>query len=314
MASGGPVTKGSGWPEVTLCAVCGGSSASPAWSAGDSLLETSSPDADKRYAYIRCDTCGTLRMSPRPDFSERRRSFYDEYPLFDWALGRKPAVTEERVSRFAAQIRQINFKQRAGRLLDVGCGDGYFMLGMRDHGWEVRGIELHEGVAAYARDELGLDVMAGAEHELDWGGPYDCITLLGVIEDVDDPAALLSRCYEALDDGGLLVVQTHNIGSWEARYFKGDWFNVEAPRHVWHFTPETLALLERNNRFRQVDLVHYGTEYVTERSIEIRRGRRFPSSAFDRIIRKAVIAPAARLLPMIGQGIMIESYCRKITA
>ena len=294
--------------DVEICAVCGSAVATPAWRAPDKLL-----GGGQAYNFIRCDTCGTIRMSPRPPFTVRRKAFSDEYPLFDWALDRKQADADERIARFSAQIGQINLRRRPGRLLDVGCGDGYFLLGMQRRGWKVRGIELHEGVAAYARDQLGLDITAGAEHEAEWGGPFDCITLFGIIEDVDDPNELLSRCYDNLDDGGLLVVQTHNIASWEARYFKGDWFNVEAPRHVWHFAPETLQLLLQKNRFKPVDLLHYSTEYVTERSIENRRGRKFPSSALDRIMRKAVLVPAARLLPRVGQGIMIESYCRKAT-
>ncbi len=288
------------------CAVCGSASHQPQWTVRDTLLDT--PGS---YEIVRCLQCGTLRVSPAPSFAERRRSFSDSYPLFDWALGRKQAVAEVRIARFQRQIVEISRRHRPGRLLDVGCGDGYFMLGMQRRGWQTRGIELHDAVAAYARDELGLDVAAGAEHEVDWQGPFDCITLFGVLEDVDDPNACLQRCYENLSEHGLLVVQTHNITSWEARYFGPDWFNIEAPRHLWHFSPPTLERLLEQNGFRQQALLHYGAAYVTERSIENRRRRPFPSSNIDRVLRKLVVAPAARLLPRVGQGIMIESYCRK---
>lgn len=288
------------------CAVCGSALQRPMWAVRDTLL--GSPD---EYSIVRCLECGTLRMSPRPAFDERRQSFSDLYPLFDWALGRKRAHAEQRIARFGAQIDEISRRQRPGKLLDIGCGDGYFLLGMQRRGWEVTGIELHEKVAAYARDELGLDVRGGAEHEVDWGGRYDCITLLGVIEDVDDPNACLERCFDHLREGGLLVVQTHNIGCWEARFFGPHWFNIEAPRHVWHFSPATLKKLLQSNGFRQDDLLHYGAAYVTERSIENRRGRVFPASVLDRLLRKAVVVPAAGIMPKLEQGIMIESYCRK---
>ncbi len=292
--------------QPRVCAVCGISSNEARWHVSDALLHTAGT-----FDIVSCTGCGTLRVEPLPPFSARRESFTDEYPLFDWALGRKQAVTDERIARFAPQIAEINRRRHPGRLLDVGAGDGYFMLGMQTRGWEVRGIELNEAVAAYAREQLGLDMTAGAEHEVDWQGPYDCITLFGVLEDVDDPNACLARCRENLADGGLLVVQTHNIASWEARWFGPDWFNIEAPRHVWHFSPPTLERLLKNNGFRQDDLLHYGAAFVTERSIENRRRRPFPSSTLDRMLRKAVVAPAAKLAPRLGQGIMIEAYCSK---
>lgn len=292
--------------SVAQCAVCGSTGAVPTWTVGDSLL-----GFPGEFRIVRCIACGTMRLTPRLLFGQRRGSFTDDYPLFDWALGRKEAKPAQRIARFQAQIDEIGRRQLPGRMLDVGCGDGYFLLGMQERGWQVRGIELHEGVAAYARDQLGLDVVAGAEYEVEWGGPFDCITVLGVIEDVDDPNELLARCHENLAEGGLLVVQTHNIESWEARYFGPKWFNIEAPRHVWHFSPKTLTRLLENNRFGAEALLHYGSSYVTERSLELRRRRKFPASITDRLLRKAVIEPAAKLLPRLGQGIMIEAYCRQ---
>ena len=292
--------------EQIDCAVCGSAAQRPAWTVRDTLLEFPG-----EHRIVRCPDCGTLRMTPRPPFEERRKAFSDLYPLFDWALGRKHAEADSRIARFHEQIAQITRRHRPGKLLDVGCGDGYFMLGMKRRGWEVKGIELHEKVAAYASDELDLDVIGGAEDEVDWGGSYDCITLMGVIEDVDDPNACLMRCREHLAEDGLLMVQTHNIASLEARWFGADWFNIEAPRHVWHFTPQSLKRLLENNGFSERDLLHYGAAYVTERSIENRRGKVFPSSLFDRVVRKAVVGPAAKVLPKLGQGIMIESYSSK---
>ena len=292
--------------DDSVCAVCSSSQQRLQWTVKDTLLGYGGV-----YRIVSCLQCGTLRLSPLPPFEDRRLSFTDKYPLFDWALGRKTAVPEERIARFHPQIVEINRRHRPGRLLDVGCGDGYFIMGMEQRGWETRGIELHEATAGYARDQLGLDVDVGAEHEVEWQGPYDCITLFGVLEDVDDPAACLERCRQNLADDGLLVIQTHNIASLEARYFGADWFNIEAPRHAWHFSPRTLLMLLGGHGFRQEHLRHYGAPFVTERSIENRRGRTYPSSTIDRLTRKLVVAPAAKVAPLMRQGIMIESYCRK---
>lgn len=43
-----------------------------------------------------------------------------------------------------------------GRLLDVGCGDGYWLYLMRKHGWEVTGVEISSQAALFSREQYDL--------------------------------------------------------------------------------------------------------------------------------------------------------------
>jgi len=126
-------------------------------------------------------------------------------------------------------------------LLDVGCGSGQFLLGMRERGWHVVGVE-PDPVAAAAARRNDLDVHDGllvdAEFEDD---SFDAIVLSHVIEHVHDPIALLQECGRILRPGGVLVMMTPNLNSVGHRRFGADWRGLEPPRHLHVFSVESLA-------------------------------------------------------------------------
>ncbi|HMB67964.1 MAG TPA: class I SAM-dependent methyltransferase [bacterium] len=128
-----------------------------------------------------------------------------------------------------------------GRLLDVGCGAGRFLLKMRSLGWDVAGVEVDSRAAAIARDR-GLDVYEGGlEPGLVPSSSFDVITLNHVIEHVPDPVETIALCRHALRPSGRLVLTTPNTSSWGHRSLGDRWFHLDVPRHLFLFDPETLV-------------------------------------------------------------------------
>jgi SAM-dependent methyltransferase len=127
-----------------------------------------------------------------------------------------------------------------GRLLDVGCGSGDWLLTMRGWGWRVEGLDFDEKAVAMARQN-GLDVRHGAlEQEGFPDNTFDAITLSHVIEHVPDPALTLAECARILKPGGTLVVATPNNASLTHRYFGEAWRGLEPPRHLHIFSPASI--------------------------------------------------------------------------
>jgi SAM-dependent methyltransferase len=138
------------------------------------------------------------------------------------------------------------YHQNEGALLDVGCGRGLFLDIMKRDGWRVTGVEFNEETASYARIRYGLDVIT--IHALT-GLPdesYDVITLYHVLEHMPDPAAVLRTCGRLLKKHGLLVIAVPNISSLQAALGKSNWFHLDIPYHLHHFTPGGLRRLLDN--------------------------------------------------------------------
>jgi SAM-dependent methyltransferase len=132
----------------------------------------------------------------------------------------------------------------AGRtVLDVGCGNGKFLRAMRADGWEVSGIEPSPAGAERARHDHGLEILCRNVLDVDMAGRrFDVITLWHVLEHVPEPAAYLRHVAQWLAPDGRLVVAVPNFAGVEARLTGPRWAFLDIPRHLFQFTPRSLAL------------------------------------------------------------------------
>ncbi|WP_157651291.1 class I SAM-dependent methyltransferase [Dechloromonas denitrificans] len=126
------------------------------------------------------------------------------------------------------------------RLLDVGCGNGEFMEFARQAGWLVQGVDIDVAAVTIAKAK-GLDVIAGGiEQFAGQTACFDRITLSHVVEHVFDPMGLLRDCFRLLKPGGVLWVDTPNMGSAGLRVFGEYWRGLEPPRHLMLFSRASL--------------------------------------------------------------------------
>jgi SAM-dependent methyltransferase len=117
-------------------------------------------------------------------------------------------------------------------LLEVGCGSGEFLAGMRERGWKTLGVDVDPGAVEAARSR-GLDVKRGGLSRLELPSDLaDAVVLSHVIEHVHDPIGLLVECGRVLKPGGLLVVTTPNGGARGHCRFGSSWWPLDPPRHL----------------------------------------------------------------------------------
>lgn len=174
-----------------------------------------------------------------------------------------------------ASVRYLAHQPR-GRLLDVGCGSGDWLVRMRQLGWAVEGLDFDPAAVDVARAR-NLTVRLGALEQQDYPPEtFDAVTLHHVIEHVPDPVATLQACHRILRPGGRLVVATPNARSLSHRVFRSDWRGLEPPRHLHVFTPESLRRALEQAGFRRMTLKPQIAFSVVYESLLLRWGQTDP--------------------------------------
>src|SRR5262249_45937238 len=97
---------------------------------------------------------------------------------------------------------------------------------------------------------------------------FDLITLRQALEHIHDPLSLLREVHRLLAPAGKLIVSVPNIDSWPFRWFGANWFGLDLPRHLTHFTPRTLRLMAERAGFWALKLDRAGHGKWTRVSAE----------------------------------------------
>ena len=245
-------------------------------------------------------------LSPRPSEKESVLFYRDERYLPFTSFGEKRSLTGA-VYRF---VRRMNLRWKRGlvdgywrggkaaspgRLLDVGCGTGEFLVTMRKAGWEVEGIETNPEASAWVRKNWGIPVHEGDVRDLPPSrGSYDVITLWHVIEHIYDPAPVLRKLRTLLNSRGFLLVATPNVAGFDSTFYKEQWIALDVPRHVNHFSNRSLKdLFERegfaSNACRQLPIDAWFNTVMSEHLAAGRSRLRLLLFPF-RLVRAAIIS------------------------
>jgi SAM-dependent methyltransferase len=126
------------------------------------------------------------------------------------------------------------------RVLDVGCGSGEYLERMRELGWIVGGVEKGEQLVNLLH-QRGIPAFESLDSALeDNQGPFDLVTFNSSLEHMEDFGPVLQKVRRIIRKGGEVVILAPNIESREHRIFGSMWFHLDPPRHLWHFSPDTL--------------------------------------------------------------------------
>ncbi|MDA8378541.1 MAG: class I SAM-dependent methyltransferase [Planctomycetia bacterium] len=138
------------------------------------------------------------------------------------------------------------------RLLDAGCGSGYFVWAAQQLGYRVEGLEIDPKACAQARSH-GLTVHQGSFPDTGLeSGSFDEITLSHVLEHLHDPVGALTEAFRILRPGGRLWIVVPNLEGASNRVWKENSRLLEPPRHLLMFDVNSLKHLFLECGFKKV--------------------------------------------------------------
>jgi 2-polyprenyl-3-methyl-5-hydroxy-6-metoxy-1,4-benzoquinol methylase len=129
-----------------------------------------------------------------------------------------------------------------GKLLDIGCGNGFLLSILKDFGWELYGNDLSPWAQKYA-DKYSYKVYNQSIETLNLKNEFDCIVSTSTFEHVINPLEHLSAIIEALKPGGFCWITIPNYGSLSIRLNISRFDFNQPPFHVNYFTPKSLKQL-----------------------------------------------------------------------
>ncbi len=238
----------SSFETVKSCPVCAGTAFSPFLYCKDYLV------SNQTFNIQACNTCGFRLTNPRPDASSIGGYYQsDEYISHNDSGGGLIGTVYKGVRSYTlrSKLALINsLTKKKGHLLDVGCGTGSFLETCQKDNWQITGMEPDAGARSVAMAKLNTTLASSlAEVPLK---KYDVITLWHVLEHIAELEETVNRFHQLLSDSGSLLVAVPNSDSYDADAFGAYWAAFDVPRHLHHFTPETIKRLFEKHGFNLV--------------------------------------------------------------
>ncbi len=140
------------------------------------------------------------------------------------------------------KFKKLKVSKKQASLLDFGCGTGDFLAYAQQKGMDVFGIEPNEAALLITQKKIGEN-NASNQKLSEVESQFDYITLWHVLEHIPDLMSFIEELKSKMNDNGKLFVAVPNYQSFDAKFYQNYWAAYDVPRHLWHFSPESIQTL-----------------------------------------------------------------------
>ena len=267
--------------ETAACPLCGSGDHDP-------VLVARSMDniPGRAFQVARCKQCGLFMTNPRP--VPESMSFFYEDGLYEQGEGVMKAAINPVMKLLSSQrLRHVKRFKKRGTILDIGCGKGKFLKAAARDGWETWGVESSQRSLSLSEKGAGVRILNSRFENADLpDDAFDVITMWHTLEHFYEPREILNKAGQKLKNDGVLFVRVPNCHSWDYSLGKEKWFQLDVPRHLYHFSPETLSAFLDHAGFK---LLHVSTSSLEDNFMStlqtVMADAGFPPGSIFRVIK-----------------------------
>jgi 2-polyprenyl-3-methyl-5-hydroxy-6-metoxy-1,4-benzoquinol methylase len=279
-----------------------------------------------------CLLCGSERLKPMPVFAKAHLvkcqacgfvlagKIPTEQELIEHykGYGRNDYLSPVTIKRYHELLDEMEPYRKHNRIMDVGCGIGYFLEVAKERGWEVFGTEFTDEAVEICRGK-GISMQQGV---LDVGnydaGSFDVVASFEVLEHINNPQEEIEKFFQLLRPGGLVYLTTPNFNAFNRYYLKEKYNVITYPEHLSYYTPKTLKAVFRHAGFKTWRFKSTGLSITRIKTSQNKSNQQYISATSDdekirqKIEEKRVLQLAKKLVNWIltisGKGDTLKGY------
>lgn len=290
------------------------------------------------FLYFECSNCNCLQIAKNPDnipeyypsdyysFRKNKTSGIKRYSNFLLKYRIKLSVLPHtgmpgRLLNILLPVKKVNFlkgtiEDTNVRILDVGCGNGQkFLMPLYRAGFKnVAGCDPYVeeegtnfgGPLIYKKDLV--------EMEDEW----DVITFNHSFEHLENPLETLQKANKLLIQGGYCIIRIPTASSYAWRHYGVNWFQLDAPRHIFLHSVESIRYLVEKTNFELVNIVFDSTHHQFTISERYKKGKTLKERTYNsglgrlaNVVQKLINASKARKLNRQQKGDQAIFYLKK---
>ncbi len=238
------------------------------------------------FELIQNSEYGFLETSPQPS-SDKLPEYYESEDYISHTNSKRNLFEKAyhlvRHISLKKKLKLINsFSSKEKKLLDVGCGTGDFLQTAKQNKWIVSGIEPNEQARTIANKKTDNSVYEIEQLLKFEPNTFDVITLWHVLEHLPNLDEHIAVFQKLLKPNGTLIIAVPNYKSYDATYYKQYWAAFDVPRHLWHFSKESISKLVSKKSMRVIKIkpMLFDAFYVSLLSEKYKSGKMNPIKSF----------------------------------
>jgi 2-polyprenyl-3-methyl-5-hydroxy-6-metoxy-1,4-benzoquinol methylase len=236
--------------SIHYCPICNGTEFSVHLDCTDYTT------SQERFTLKRCLSCNFVFTDPKPDAASLP-NYYQSDRYISHTGGSKTLIDkiylQARKITLGWKRKLVERYSHEKKILDIGCGTGEFLYEMKNHGWDILGVEPSPNARELSKKKTGTEIFESLINLTE--NNFNAITFWHVLEHLPDPNLALQTAKNLLHQSGTIFIAVPNLKSFDANYYKSFWAGYDVPRHFWHFDKKNMETLLKKNGLQLVKIL-----------------------------------------------------------
>jgi len=149
-----------------------------------------------------------------------------------------------------------------GKILDIGCGGGFFLDKFNSKKWKRYGLEIDKDTTLYAKENFDTDVYLWDSKTIPFeDNLFNVVVFRGSFEHMINPHLVAVEVKRVLKSNGYFYIcATPNVESFCAKIYRENWNQFDAKEHIFMFSLKTLKKIVEPLGFKTAKTAYFYEE------------------------------------------------------